>query len=510
MALLLSPAGNAKCFAAAVQNGADEIYLGLSSFSARAGADNFSLENLGEWVRYGHVRGVKVHVALNTLLKDSELPLALELAREADRIGVDAFIIQDVGLAEKLAGIVGAALHASTQMSVMNLAGMKLAKELGFSRVVLARELSLEEIGELAGTGLMETEVFCHGALCMSYSGQCLLSHYTTGRSGNRGTCSQPCRLKYSRTGERRDEKHLLSPGDLCTLPYLDKLVATGVTSLKIEGRLKSPEYVAAVTAAYRRALDDPGMDVSGAVKDLTVVFSRGGFCSGHQLGKLPLSAVTANYPGKTGLPCGRLEGRLTVFKKNGIDLFSASVKASEPLSTGDGIAFDRDPACGGVINIIEKNGARAATLFAGEKGKITVSGTVPPGLPQDLSGKDVRISKTSDDAFIKELRKTFAPGAEFRRVPVTARLFASSGSTVLEFSDGFNTAASSIPLTAGTQAPESTLSEIISATGGTPYDVTSAEISSDCGFVTFSTLKKMRREALSALTSLRERRVTK
>ncbi|MCR5056482.1 MAG: U32 family peptidase [Clostridia bacterium] len=502
MAFLLSPAGNPECLVAGVQNGADEIYLGLTSFSARAGADNFSLENLGEWVSYAHVRGVKIHVALNTLLKDTELASAVEMAKEADRLGVDAFILQDVGLAGKLAGVVGAKLHASTQMTVMNLQGLKMAKALGFSRAVLARELSLPEIEELAGAGIMETEVFCHGALCMSYSGQCMLSFFTAGRSGNRGTCSQPCRLKYSYNNDKNSEKHLLSPADLAALPYLEKLTATGVTSLKIEGRLKSPEYVAAVTRAYRHALENPAADVTQDMKNLTVIFSRGGFCSGHQLGKLPKKDITLSYAGKTGLPCGEIRGKITQFRKNNTDLFTANVSLREPLAPGDGISFAASPEFGGTVNIIEKKGERTQLASPGDTARITVSGTVPKQLKEPLL-----ICKTLDQRYLKELQKSFAKGAELRRVPVTARLSASAGLVTLTYSDGIDCAGSSVPFVQGAGAPEAALKEIISATGGTPFDVTSVDIDGDCGFLTFSSLKKLRREAVSALTAIREGR---
>lgn len=503
MALLLSPAGNPACLVAAVQNGADEIYLGLNDFNARAGADNFTLENLGEWIRYAHVRGVKIHITLNTLLKDGELPRAVEMAKEADRLGADAFIIQDVGLARKLAGVVKAKLHASTQMTVMNLQGLKAAAELGFSRAVLARELNLKEIAELAGAGIMETEVFCHGALCMSYSGQCMLSYFTTGRSGNRGTCSQPCRLKYSYTGDKNDERHLLSPADLCTLPYLGELVATGVNSLKIEGRLKSPEYVAAVTKAYRDVLDGNETNVPEAVKRLTVIFSRGGFCSGHQRFKLRMSDITRDYPGKTGLPCGEIKGRITTFRKNGVDLFTATVKASEPLSAGDGISFKADPTCGGTVNVIEAGGARIKTLLPGETGRITVSGLVPSS-----SLRDPVICKTVDAEYRKVLQKTFAEGSNQKRIPVTASLRGTTDGIVLEYTDGMNTASSQAPCEEGSPAASEKLAEIISATGGTPFNVTNVTVAENCGFITFSVLKKLRRETIDKLAKMRERRI--
>ena len=467
MTRLLSPAGNPACLIAGVRNGADEIYLGLSEFSARAGAENFTLESLGEWVRYAHVRGVRIHVALNTLLTDRELDRAASLAFAADSLGVDAFIIQDTALAARLAGKTGAELHASTQMSVMNV----------------------------------------HGALCVSYSGQCMLSAAVSGRSGNRGTCSQPCRLKYKNvrpSGSEKDGgfKYMLSPADLCTLPYLEKLTATGVTSLKIEGRLKSPEYVAAVTSAYRRALDNPGADVTDDVKKLTVIFSRGGFCSGHQLGKLSTDDITYSYPGKTGLKCGYVTGR-AVAVKGPVSIFKMPVRITENLACGDGICFSGNPEAGGVVNVIESGGVRKDVLKAGESGTVTVSGTFDPA--------STEIYKTLDFAYNKEIARTLAPAFEPKRVKITASLSLENSSAVLTLSDGKNNVSASCDAlasdSAGAQDFREKAAEIISATGGTPYEVTSADISGETGFVTFSALKKLRRDAVAALSASRERR---
>ena len=515
MAYLLSPAGSPACLIAGVQNGADEIYLGLKDFNARAGAENFTLDSLGEWVRYAHIRGVKIHVTLNTLLTDRELDAAEELALEADKLGVDAFILQDTAIALRLAGKVGAKLHASTQMSVMNIHGVKQAAALGFSRVVPARELPLAEIAQIASSGIAETEVFCHGALCMSYSGQCMLSASLSGRSGNRGTCSQPCRLKYANvypdgSASGKDFKYMLSPADLCSLPYLRRLTATGVTALKIEGRLKAPEYVAAVTSAYRRALDHPEDDVSGDVKKLTVIFSRGGFCSGHQLGKLTPGDITYDYPGKTGLPCGKLIGPAISVKspvlisRAPVNIFRAKVRVTEDLSTGDGICFRGAPDSGGVVNVIESGGVRLDTLRAGETGTITVSGTA--GTASDS------FYKTLDFTYNKALSQTFKPGVELRKVPVSASLEKAGDRVRLTFTDGKNSVCSSVRPALSNERPGDAFfaekaREIISATGGTPYAVTGVQIDPDAGAVTFSQLKKMRRETVEALSSVRERR---
>ena len=257
---LLAPAGNLDCLKAAVQNGADAIYIGASSFSARAGATNFNKEQLKEAVDYAHIRNVKIHLALNTLIKNNELDSALNLATYAYEIGVDAIIIQDLGLAKILIkSFPKMPIHASTQMTIHNLEGVQQAEKLGFSRVILSRELSLDEINYICRNSNIEIESFVHGALCISYSGQCLFSSMIGGRSANRGKCAQACRLPYELLEDNKttiDRGFLLSPRDLCGLDYLKELISSGLSSLKIEGRLKSPEYVATVTKIYRKYID--------------------------------------------------------------------------------------------------------------------------------------------------------------------------------------------------------------------------------------------------------------
>ncbi len=263
---LLAPAGNKACLHAAVTAGADAVYLGVEGFNARRSADNFTLETLAEACDYAHVRGVKVYLALNTLVLPSEVPDVLEIARQAYRRGVDAFIVQDIGLAAELKRIVPACpVHASTQMNIHTVAGIEAVAALGVTRVTLARELSLEEVAVLSNAADalgVETEAFVHGALCVCYSGQCLFSSLVGGRSANRGLCAQACRLPYTlhnkaiRKTLPAPGEHLLSPKDLCALDLLPQLVAAGVASFKIEGRMKSPEYVRVVTGIYRKAID--------------------------------------------------------------------------------------------------------------------------------------------------------------------------------------------------------------------------------------------------------------
>ncbi len=263
---LLAPAGNMACLHAAVRAGADAVYLGAGHFNARRGADNFSLEDLALACDYAHVRGVKIYLALNTVVLPSEVPDALEMARQAYRAGVNAFIVQDPGMAVELVRTIpGVEIHASTQMNIHDDESLQAAVALGVERITLARELSLAEVSHLSSVARdlgVEIEIFAHGALCVCYSGQCFMSSLVGGRSANRGRCAQACRLPYElhnralRKSLEAPGEHLLSPKDLCTIDLVPELVDAGAASLKIEGRMKSPEYVQAVVGVYRAVLD--------------------------------------------------------------------------------------------------------------------------------------------------------------------------------------------------------------------------------------------------------------
>lgn len=275
---ILAPAGSRDALVAAVSSGADAVYLGIGDFNARRNASNFSLTDLESVIEYCHIRGVKVHLTLNTLVSDAELPRVLKLVECGCALGVDAFIIQDLGLARLVHAIAPEMpLHASTQMAVMNAAGFRLLESLGFTRAVLPRELSFSEISEIAAQTSLELEMFVHGALCMCVSGQCYLSAMLGGRSGNRGLCAQPCRLGFAAPG---GTGHDLSLKDLSLISYLPKLQEAGICSFKIEGRMKRPEYVAAAGTACQNALNgtpDPGLS-----SQLKAVFSRSGFTDGY------------------------------------------------------------------------------------------------------------------------------------------------------------------------------------------------------------------------------------
>ena len=281
---LLSPAGSLDALHAAVCNGADAVYLGAEGFNARAGARNFTLDELPEAVRYCHVRGVRVYLTLNTLVTDRELPKVAEHIAAAARAGVDALIVQDLGVAALSRQIAPQlALHASTQLTVHSLEGVRELAALGFSCVVLSRELPREEIAYICRNSPVRIEVFVHGALCMCYSGQCYMSAVIGRRSGNRGQCAQPCRLPYGYG--RFENRYPMSLKDNCLIRYLGELARMGVASLKLEGRMKRPEYVAIVTGIYRAALD--GREVrSSDLSALRAAFSREGFTEGYYLGR--------------------------------------------------------------------------------------------------------------------------------------------------------------------------------------------------------------------------------
>lgn len=349
---LLSPVGDFDCLKAAVQNGANSVYFGANLFSARAYASNFSLQQLEEAILYAKTRGVKTNLTLNTLVTDDEFDEAFELAKKAYEFGIDAIIVQDLGLAKQLIKCFpDLDIHASTQMSIHNLQGALEMQELGFKRVVLARELSIQEIEYICNNSNIETEVFIHGALCISYSGQCLFSSMIGGRSGNRGKCAQPCRLPYQLLENDRkiDQGYLLSTRDLCGLDFIPDLINAGVTCLKIEGRMKNPEYVAVVTRIYRKYIDLAESGKKYIIdendrKTLLQVFNRGMSSAGHLSNEPNKNLVFKEKPNNMGLFLGKVEK----YNKNKGYI---TVKLQEPIEIGDTISLEKE---NGTYNISE------------------------------------------------------------------------------------------------------------------------------------------------------------
>lgn len=355
MVELLSPVGNFECLKAAVQNGADSVYFGGDIFSARAFAKNFSTKELKNVISYAKLRGVKTNLTLNTLIKNNEFSDALELAKNAYESGIDAIIVQDLGLAMKLINAYpDLPIHGSTQMTVHNLNGALELQELGFKRVVLSRELSANEIAYICKNSDIEIECFIHGALCISYSGQCLFSSIIGGRSGNRGKCAGPCRLPFEllEDGKNINSGYLLSTRDLCGLDYLPFLIDAGVTCFKIEGRMKSPEYVATVTRIYRKYID---LACSGNEyiidekdrKELLQMFNRGMSSPGHLSNEPNTKLVFKEKPNNMGLFLGIVQ---KYNPKKGL----ITLKLNEPISIGDTISLEKETGSYTVSELME------------------------------------------------------------------------------------------------------------------------------------------------------------
>ncbi|MBD2675179.1 U32 family peptidase, partial [Aphanizomenon flos-aquae FACHB-1416] len=405
---LLAPAGNWECAKAAIENGADAIYFGLEKFNARMRAENFTLADLPELMEFLHLRGVKGYITLNTLIFAQELTEVQQYLKTIISAGVDAVIVQDVGICRLIRHLSpDFPIHASTQMTITSAAGVEFAKSLGCQLVVLARECSILEINKIQKQILSKNislplEIFVHGALCVAYSGQCLTSEALGGRSANRGECAQACRMPYDLIANGEvvnlgNRKYLLSPQDLAGLEVLPELVKSGVTSLKIEGRLKAPEYVANVTRVYRQALNQIIKThietFSHTEKDqynLEMAFSRGlytGWFEGINNQEL--------VHGRFGKKRGVYLGEVTRIKNAEI-----TVKLEEPVKAGDGIVFD----CGHPER--KEEGGRIYAVIPNGKETILTFGR------NDLNFHSIHIGdkvwKTNDPELDKQIRQSY------------------------------------------------------------------------------------------------------
>lgn len=416
---LLVPAGDFDCVKAGVQNGADCIYFGANSFSARASAKNFSLDELKEVVKYCKIRNVKTNLTLNTLITDSEFADAIKVAECAYKCGVDAIIVQDLGLAKYLIDhFPGIEIHGSTQMSVHNLEGVLELEKLGFSRVVLSREVPINEIEYIRNNCNVDLEIFIHGALCVSYSGQCLFSSLVGGRSGNRGKCAQPCRLPYellecNEISEKSiDKGYLLSPRDLCSLEYLPSLVKLGINSFKIEGRMKTPEYVATVTRIYKKYINLALSEENYVIdekdkKDLLQVFNRGGFSSGHFDSNENHNLIYTEKSNNIGLYLGNISNYNA--NKGHITL-----KLNESIGIGDSISIEGETGKYTVSELIKGN----TNLKFAPVGSVVklgrMKGKIKPG---------AKVYKLSSKKLIDSAEKTFLGMSEKIKVPISCYL---------------------------------------------------------------------------------------
>ena len=503
---LLCPVGNFVCLKAAVQNGADAVYLGASNFSARASATNFSFEELKQAVEYAHIRDVKVHLALNTLIKNSELDSALSLASYAYEIGVDAIIVQDLGLAKILIkSFPKLPIHASTQMTIHNLEGVVQAERLGFSRVILSRELSLEEINYISRNSNIEIECFVHGALCISYSGQCLFSSMVGGRSANRGKCAQACRLPYELLEDNEtviDKGYLLSPRDLCGLDNLGFLIEAGITSLKIEGRLKSPEYVATVTRIYRKYIDlylkngNFTVDEKDRI-DLLQVFNRGGFSSGHFNDFPNKDLIFKDKSNNMGIYVGNVAN----FDSNKGHI---KLNLADSIEIGDTITFEKENTRYTVSELmIENSNIRSAST-----GQIVTIGRMKGNI--HLSDKIYKLSsKSLSDFALKSYQNV-----EIKKILLACKIIIKKDSPVIvkvkavnpssNYQDIIINITSDIYPVESINQPitEEKIIEQFKKTGNTPYEFIKFDIDLDNNLYIpkISSLNALRRDVLKKL----------
>ncbi|CAM2937065.1 U32 family peptidase [Paenibacillus sediminis] len=432
---LLAPAGDWDCMRAAVANGADAIFFGVEKFNARARANNFRMDELPEIMAFLHSYGVKGFLTFNILVFEDELADAKELIDACIDAGVDAVIVQDLGLVKLIREISpDFPIHGSTQMTITSPEAVEFTKPFNMERVVLGRENNLKQIKTIGDQAKLPMEVFVHGALCVSYSGQCLTSEMWGGRSANRGECAQACRLPYDLIvdGEQKvmgDVAYLLSPKDLAAIDIMPQLIEAGVTSFKIEGRLKSPEYVANVVSKYRKAIDryfdgDTSAPSKEEVRELQQSFSRGfthGFLEGTNNKKL----VEGTFPKSRGVYVGRVEQVL----RDGV-----VCKIEAPLKRGDGIVFDAgDPTKkeeGGRIYDLRRKGVK----IEGEAEENWIVDIVPGRSDVDLRRVHVgdRIWKTNDPALDKRLRQTYETDKPYRVFPVHVKVLGNPGQPLI------------------------------------------------------------------------------
>ncbi|MBP3959653.1 U32 family peptidase [Gemmata sp. G18] len=504
---LLAPAGDWEAMRAAVANGADAVYFGLSNFNARARATNFTLAELPDVMTFLHARNVRGFVTLNTLIFSDELESVAEFVKSVAAAGADAVIVQDLGLVRLIKRIAPTLpVHGSTQMTLTEPRGIEFVTALGVERVVLARELSLNDIRKVTANTSTPVEVFIHGALCVAYSGQCLTSEALGGRSANRGQCAQACRLPYEMIvdGTKRelgDRAYLLSPQDLAAFDLIDPLIDAGVISFKIEGRLKGGPYVAATTQTYRKAIDAKLAHHDFALPrreqlDLAQTFSRGltpGFLEGvnHQM------LVRGRFPKSRGVRIGRVAG----FTKNGVRIELCET-VSDLVKAGDGVLFDigkpheQEPG-GRVWRAIV---LRSVVELYFEDGAIDFS-QIPVGCD---------VYKTDDPALRKRLEQSYGQDKLAKRVPITGRVSGTvGGALTLSLSDGERESSATWagPLELARKQPTSAdeIREQLARLGDTPFELGAVAVDLPAGvMVPRSVLNDLRRQTAGALAERR------
>ncbi|MBQ8088430.1 MAG: DUF3656 domain-containing protein [Clostridia bacterium] len=465
---LLCPAGGHEAMVAAVQNGADAVYLGLSAFNARQPAENFASDTLRDSVRYCHDRGVKVYVTLNTLVREDEFDALRRAITEIAEARADAVLVQDIGVADAVRRMVPELpLHASTQMAVHNVSGVRFLAERGYARAVLAREMPLSEIAACANLGI-ELEVFVHGALCVSGSGQCLFSSLVGGRSSNRGRCAQPCRLSYALNGE---SSHLLSCRDLCAIHEITALTNAGVASLKIEGRLKRAEYVAVVTQAYRRAIDHPDEPVD--MDSLRQIFNRGGFTTGYLNGVEESSLIEPKRPNHCGVKIG-------ISPKNGRVLLERDADARDAL-------------------LLRQGALETPVQLSGSAGQTVACATAQKG---------AELFCLTQEAQMVAARASYSKEHRTRTVHAVVRLHPGQNAQMRVYDHAHSIEVVGFPVekAQGKPAERARVDAQLRKTGNTPYRFDQIDIDLGEGaYCAASQLNQLRRDALEAFSLQRE-----
>lgn len=493
---LMLPVGDTEMFYAAIQNGADAVYFGVPHWNARGRTLDFSFDDVREMIRYARIRGVRTFLAMNILVFESELDSLPEFIEGIAALEPDAMIIQDAGLARLFKAIApNVEIHASTQMTIASTEGVQMAERLGCTRAVLARELSLSDIRKIAERTPLELEVFVHGALCVSFSGQCLTSENLGGRSANRGQCAQSCRLPYRMLVDKKPfdlqgKKFVFSPQDLSAIDELDALKEIGVKSFKVEGRLKSPEYVAAVAKAFREKMDTGTLGRKNH-EPLEVLFSRG-LGPGWLRGVNQQTLVNGNFSNHHGMFLGKV---LQVERQK------IAIEGNRPIEAGDGILFENpgeENSTGGRLFAYKFINGKSFLEF----GKSFDFSKVHPGMSA---------YRNDSPAMEKRLRKTFTDRENEKKIPVRIRLFGSFGKPLsLEISDLNNHTASVVSdfilEKAKTQLDSfQKIQKELSALSGTAYAAQKIqlEIPKD-SFILDKPLRRLRKNAVEKLDALR------
>ena len=496
---LLAPAGGPEAFRAAIANGADAVYLGVEVLNARRSAENFELDSLAETCRFAHLRGVRVYLTANVVVLPDELQDALDLVDAAWAAGVDAVIVQDIGLLRAVRAVLPRVrLHSSTQMNAHNAPTLRWLSTAGVARVTLAREVSVEEIGAFVAEDIVEIESFVHGALCICYSGQCLMSSLIGRRSANRGMCAQPCRLPYElldASGAILETVgvHLLSPKDLAGIEMIPRLIEAGISALKIEGRMKSAEYVALVTGVYRAALDRAGRDIEdfevreGEMAVLSESFSRG-FTEAYLRGQRGNEMMSYRRPNNRGVPLGRV----TAVEGKQVTIALDSQLESDDViefwtSSGHFAQVAGQLSLAGEIHSVAPSGVRASLIA--ERSVITGD----------------RVFRVRNSALASAARRTFAEVDEIAPVELAIAVRALLGEPLgIEVADSegrTGVASGGVVEPARTKSvTASEIAEHVGRLGGTPYLIGgwSLDLSPDVG-LGFSELHRVRREAIAA-----------